>query len=113
MRCDMDLIRAILLNTESSSSDSSVDGFSEDELKYHQALAIEADLLKGNILVDLDEDTEIPSAVHIQALTWAGHDFIDAIREDTKWMKVKNYLTEAGKQITIETVKSAIKSLFG
>lgn len=111
MRRDMDLIRKILLNAESGELD--LPDVAEDMLKYHQALAIEAGLLKGKILSSFKDSGDVPAAVFVQGVTWDGHDFIDAIREDTNWQKVKTFLADAGKQVTIETVKAAISNLFG
>lgn len=111
MRRDMDLFRMILLHAESGVP--SLSDVSEGTLKYHQALAIEAGLLKGKILSTFVDSGDVPAAVVVQGVTWDGHDFIDAIREDTNWHRVKSYLTDAGKQVTIETVKAAITALFG
>lgn len=76
-------------------------------------LAIEAGLLTGSHDKYQENTTEIPSFVFIQDVTWEGHNFIDAIREDTNWNKIKNYLVEQGKQITIETIKTAAKIILG
>src|SRR5687768_1994905 len=109
MKRNMDLIRAVLLQAQKGDPNGSVDGFTGDELKYHRALAIEAGLLRGRALKDHQTPTEIPAAVMVQDLTWQGHDFLDAIESDTNWGKVKQFLGDTGKQLTIETIKFAIK----
>ncbi len=76
-------------------------------------LAIEAGLLDGTHDKFLENATEIPSYVFVEDVTWEGHNFIDAIREDNNWNKIKSYLSQQGKQLTIETIKVATKTIFG
>jgi hypothetical protein len=109
----MDLIRKILLNAESGELNANISGIPNETIRYHQALAIEAGLLKGNSFNYLENMSDVPSAVNVLGITWEGHDFIDAVREDTNWQKVKSFLADSGKQLTIETIKIAISSLFG
>lgn len=112
MKRDMELIRTVLLMAESGRQNADVVGYSEDQVKYHRALAIEAGLLKGQVLKDYQSMTEIPAAVMVRDLTWGGHDFLDAIASDTNWAKVKDYLAAGGKQLTIDTIKYAVVQLF-
>lgn len=102
----MELIRKVLLAAEAGPPYPKIEGYRDDAIKYHQKLAIDAGLLDGAILKAHTHPTEIPAAIIVKNLTWSGHDFIDAIREDTKWAKVKGFLAEAGKQLTVETVRS-------
>ena len=113
MKRDMDLIRIILLSVEQNHANKFLSDYDEDTIKYHKALCIEADLVEGAILPSGTGNREIPSAVMIKKLTWSGHDFIDAIASDTNWTKVKDFLKDGGKQLTIETVKAAVIQLFG
>lgn len=110
MKRDMELIRKILLAVQDGQSNSSIEGFSDDEVKYHSALAIDAGLVDGAVL---KSGTEIPASVMIQKLTMAGHDFIDAITLESNWQRVKDFLKDAGKQVTVETIKVAVSQLFG
>ena len=45
-------------------------------------------------------------------LTWEGHDYIAAIRDEARWQKVKEWIKSTGKILTIETLKQAVKELF-
>lgn len=38
-------------------------------------------------------------------LSWAGHDFLDAISNETIWSKIKSSVQEVGGKVTIETIK--------
>lgn len=113
MRRDMDLIRKVLLAAEAGAPYPKIEGYSDDAVKYHQMLAIEHGLLKGAVAKVHTHQTDIPGAVVLKGVTWEGHDFIDAVREDTNWIKVKKFVADAGKQLTIETAKMAIGQLFG
>lgn len=113
MKRDMDLIRKILLAVEADQQNSPIDGYEEDTVKYHKALAIEAELVEGSLVKSGSGNREIPAAVMLKKLTWSGHDFIDAIGSESNWVKVKSYLQDSGKQITIETVKAAVVYLLG
>lgn len=113
MQRDMDLIRSVVLAAEAGPPFPKIEGYTEEAIRYHQKLAIQAGLLDGKFMDVHTHPTEVPGAVVIKDVTWAGHDFIDAIREDTQWAKVKGYVADAGKQLTIETAKFAIAKLFG
>lgn len=109
----MELVRKVLLGIQDGNPNGPVDGYSEEAIKYHRALVIEASLAQGQVLNDNTINSEIPAVVFLKKLTWEGHDFIDAIESDANWAKVKDYLKETGKQLTLETIKYAVKQLFG
>ena len=114
MRRDMELVRAIMLNVESGDLNVGVDGYDAGAVNYHKALLIEAGLLEGKPHYPMSTAAiDVPDGVKIKRMTWQGHDFIGAIRTDTKWGKVKRFLAEAGKDLTIESIKFAAGQLFG
>jgi hypothetical protein len=114
MQRDMELIRKIMLSVEGGDLQGNVNGYDNNALNYHKALLIEAKLVEGKAAYSLSLlPNDIPQGVIIKRITWEGHDFIDAIRSDTKWTKIKGFLASAGKDLTIETIKVAAKELFG
>ena len=113
MQRDMDLIRKIVLAAEPGPPFPAIVGYTDDAIKYHKMLAIDAGLLKGTWREDNTRATNIPAAVMIKDVTGDGHDFIQAIREEENWSKVKKFLADTGKQLTIEMVKVAVRNLFG
>ena len=113
MQRDMDLIRKVVLAAEPGPPFPAIDGYTDDAIKYHKMLAIEAGLLTGQSRKDNTRHTEIPAAVMVKDVTWEGHDFIQAIRDDENWGKVKKFLADSGKQLSIEMVKVAVRTLFG
>lgn len=110
MKRDMELIRKILLAVQDGQPNKPIEGFTNDEVNYHRALVIDAGFIEGAVLKG---NKEIPVSVNLNKLTWAGHDFIDAIASESNWQQVKDFLKDAGKQITIETVKVAVSQIFG
>lgn len=112
---DMELIRKILLNVEAGDLNAGVEGYTNDAVNFHKALLIKKDLVEGtpHYPTGKDSSPDIPDLVMISRLTWDGHDFIQGIATETKWNRVKGFLTEAGKDLTIETIKWAVLQLFG
>ncbi len=112
---DMELVRKILLNIKAGNLNAGVEGYTNDAVNFHKALVIEKGLVEGkpHYPTGKDSSPDIPDLVMISRLRWDGHDFIQGIATDTKWNKVKAFLTEAGKDLTIETIKWAALQLFG
>jgi hypothetical protein len=111
MKRDFELVRKLLLDFEGEGVDLSP--YTEQQILYHKALLLEAGLAEGpKPHYSSREFSEIPDRVIIRRLTWEGHDFIDAIRDEGRWQKVKDWIKEAGKILTLETLKEAISTLF-
>lgn len=53
----------------------------------------------------------------IKGLTWAGHDFLDSIRNDTVWQKTQEQAAKIGGSVALDTLKAiataAAASLLG
>ncbi len=108
----MELVRALLLEMEeyppiSGFFDLAINSYSEDEVSYHIKLLYEQGLIDA-----LDLSSSSGFCWKPRNLTWEGHNFIEAIRDDSRWEKVKSFLREGGKILTIETLKEAIQKLF-
>src|SRR5262249_54163060 len=100
MKRDMDLIRQILLAVEDRQETEipffvEVAGYSDEQMSYHIRILGEAGLLKA---VELGR-------WEAQSLTWAGHDWIDATRNDSTWHKVKATARDRGVSLTFELTK--------
>lgn len=99
MKRDMDLIREILLEVEQHDGDRDIghieiEGFSQDDIRYNVYLLDQAGFIQGCILLGIGSIK--PCGFAILGMTWAGHDFLDAIRSDSVWAKVKGKLEEYG-----------------
>lgn len=108
MKRDMDLIRLLLLQTEGEEPKPDLSGYTQAQPVYHAALLIEAHLVHGSIIED--GEGEVASTVTMR-LTWAGHEFLDAARNDTIWRKASEKLKQSGVQMTISLLEELLKKL--
>lgn len=100
MKRDPDLIRELLNYLEENldginsieSTSILIPGYSEPQIAYHIGLLQNASLIKAA----LPDNAIDESLWFITGLTWAGHEFIEAARNDTIWNKVKSKLNPAG-----------------
>ena len=118
MKRDFDLIRRILTDIENVPAGKSLDKISYPEydepfIYEHVNILEEAGLIKAKIL---KAGTRI-AAVHITGLTWSGHDFLDAAKDDNIWNKAKENVLKPGASITfgllLEWLKIEAKQKLG
>ena len=113
MRRDMNLVREILLAIEKAESgfappDIQVQGYSEEIIGYHVYIMMEGGLLKGaDVTV---RGGKSPQAVPGR-LTWAGHEFIDAARDSTRWNRALSLVGEKAGSVTISVLTELLASL--
>ena len=97
MKRNMDLIRAMLFEMEAHEhgymSGVKVDGYKDEEIKYHAYLLGEVGL--ANVIDITCNESESPQAL-VHSLTWAGHEFLDSAREDNIWNQAKEKITKVG-----------------
>lgn len=109
MKRNWDLIRKILLAVEDLPTPqqvvtaSDIKGTAPEVVNYHLQLLKEAGLVKGSCSNYLDGSTEC----HISQLTWNGHEFLDAIRNQTAWHKTLTVLRDKGLDLSFDTIKAA------
>ena len=108
MKRDFELVRNLLLNIEGEKVD--ISSYTEEQILYHKALLLSRGLAEGpEPRYSSRKYSGIPDKVIIHKLTWEGHDFIDAIRDESRWQKAKEWVKEAGKILTLESLKEAVK----
>lgn len=109
MKRDMDIVRQLLLRAEAAGGQTSVSGALET---YHVRLMIDAGLVDGCISEDVTSDA--PQHSWIDGLTWSGHDFLDAARDEGLWQKARDkFLKPAGSwtsSLLLEWLKDQIRS---
>ena len=105
MKRDMNLIRLLLLETEGEDPKPDLSAYSEDQRLYHSALLIEAELVHG--IINTDHMGQ-PAATVVMRLTWAGHEFLDAARNDTIWKKATEQIKKSGVDVTITLLKDIL-----
>ncbi len=108
MKRDMDLIRLLLLQAEGEEPAPDLSGYTEQQQVYHSALIIEAGLVHGEIITDGDGQ---PRTTATLRLTWKGHEFLDAARNETIWRKAAEKTKKAGIQVTMAVLEELLKKL--
>ncbi|QHJ83042.1 MAG: hypothetical protein [Caudoviricetes sp.] len=108
MKRDWELIRKIMLAIEASPCDMQVSSFSIKDydpeiVGYHIKLLSDALLVEA---INSSSD-ETMYEYYAQDLTLAGHEFLDNIRSDTNWNKIKTLIKSKGGELTFETIKAA------
>jgi hypothetical protein len=96
MKRDMDLIRTMLLTIEANEhgfvNNIEIEGYTQEEIGYHAYLLGQAGLANvSNVPVR----SESPRAI-IRNLTWEGHEFLDATRENSIWNQAKDKINKIG-----------------
>ena len=105
MKRDMDLCRKILFAIEEKHIDTpiydlKIENYSIEQIAYHCKILHEANLIfdykaiyGGNHIVNFG----------VGALTWAGNEYLDKIRNETIWNKIKDTLGEKGIPLAFES----------
>jgi hypothetical protein len=105
MKRDWDLIRNLLLKIEERTPEKSLSAsdFQGDTntISYHLTLLLESGLVVGHSVGTFANQFDC----QIQRLSWNGHDFLDAISNDSSWNKIKDSVKKIGGKIAFETLK--------
>jgi hypothetical protein len=116
MKRDMELIRKILLFAEGSPSHIErpfmvprIEGYEQLVVYEHVALLKDA----GYLLAVFSKATDVipQNRWLIVRLTWAGHEFLAAARNDTIWQKVMDKLKAEGISAPVEVLKDLLGML--
>jgi hypothetical protein len=98
MKLDMDLVRKILIALEDHEHGFynqflAIEGYSSEQIGYHVTLMEEAGLLLA--IDSTDMSSRSPEAMP-HRLTWQGHQFLNACRDESRWTKAKSIFKDAG-----------------
>jgi len=104
MKRDMDLVRKILFAMEQDETNMrfdyerlpEVEGDREDVVYYHMQIMAQADLLHVNVQEIPTGNPNQPFSYTTYSISWNGHEFLDAARENTRWEKAKSTMERAG-----------------
>ena len=113
MKRDMDLVRLILLEIEDKYSstaiyDLAIDGYDTEMVAYHCKILYEAGLISDYKAQYADNEIYV---FGVGSLTWDGNDFLEKIRDDSQWKKVKETITKKGLPLVVDTIKSVANAL--
>lgn len=111
MKRDMDLVKKILLNIESSEpleslTDIQIDGYDKNTINAHCEL-----LYCRNLIKEFNPINAYGGMISasVSGLTWEGYDFLEAIRNDSKWNETKEIIKNKGLPMAIETIMTISK----
>jgi hypothetical protein len=113
---EWDLIRLILTRIEAEGDLSSrwfADRFPQwpaEAVNYHLWLLIQAGLITGHCNADAPRAGFVCYGV---TLTWAGHEFLAAVRSDTAWSRIKARLAERSVDLSLDAIIAAARSALG
>lgn len=112
MKRDMELCRRILLDLENKSFGAGLIMLEYKDIDpavvaYHIKLLDDVGLIEAEDISSLSR-----LRWRVKSITWEGHDFLDAIKEDSRWAKAKDFVKQGGKILTLETLKEAVRFLF-
>lgn len=112
MQRNWDIIRKILIAVESLPTEDSEINSTElqdidaESVAYHMRLLLEAELIVGSC-----RDAMGPPLCRARRLTWEGHEFLDKIRNETLWRKIKATAREKGLDLSFTVIKDIAKDL--
>jgi Hypothetical protein (DUF2513) len=110
MKRDMDLCREILRRLEENPDprrpvEIEIEGRSRQEIVYQIHLLWQAGLIEA-----IDASTISAMNYRPQRLTWAGHEFLDAARDDTIWRRGKERVLKGAGGLTFDLLLAALKA---
>ena len=116
MKKDWEIIRAILLELESSPTANAVlnanslPPYDEQQVAYNIRLLNQAGYIVANTRDSSSGDGKIVIAL-ARSLTNSGHELLDTIRSDRVWSKVQDKFKSSGLDMTFELVILAGKKI--
>lgn len=111
MKRDMELGRKILIEIGAKESNDwgpppLIEGYSQEVVSYHLHLLLQAGLIEAKNLPGTTDWA-------VKALTWAGHEFLEAAKNDSLWEKAKKLALEKTGTFTFEALKLALIEVIG
>ncbi|QLB18700.1 DUF2513 domain-containing protein [Mannheimia granulomatis] len=107
MKRNWDLIRKILLKLEEKADSTSwlestdIKGYDAKTVAYHYKLLNNAGLIEAIDISSLEEED-----FSATSLTWQGHEFLDKIRNDSVWNKVKSTVQSKSLDLSFDVIKT-------
>jgi repressor of nif and glnA expression len=114
MKRDWEIIRRILIqledlgDTRSTLMPEDVAGYDAEAVSYHMKLMQEAGLIEGRCV-----DAMQGLRCWATRLTWAGHEFLDRVRDQQLWNRVKSTVREKGLELSFDVIKVAANMIIG
>lgn len=112
MKRDMDLVRKILLAVEEEKddlegiTDFAIEDYSSAQISHHVVIMEQAGLIEAHIAPTMDGVMYI-----VRRLTWEGHEFLDAARNESFWNQAKEKVVETTGGLGFEALKAFLIQL--
>jgi len=108
MKRDMDLVRLILLEIEkeyvsTAIYDLEIEGYDMATVAYHCKILYENGMISDYGALNAEDGI---SEFGVGSLTWDGNDFLDKIRDDSQWERIKETVKKKGLPLVLETIKT-------
>lgn len=119
MQRDLELVRKVLFALEAKPGPEAVDsvnidGYDDLTVRYHLLLLAQAKL------IDFEPElTATGRIIYVLAFnpSWHGYEFLDAVRSEAVWQKVKAQASDKGIALPFDVLKllavESVKKLFG
>ncbi|KAL1017069.1 DUF2513 domain-containing protein [Haemophilus influenzae] len=107
MKRNWDLIRKILLKLEEKADSASwlessdIKGYDYRTVTYHYKLLKNAGIIEAIDISTMEEEN-----FAALSLTWQGHEFLDKIRNDSVWNKVKSTVQSKSLDLSFDVIKT-------
>lgn len=106
MKRDWEIIRKLLLALEQLGDTTScverLPDMDDEAVSYHVRLLIASRLVTG----ECQESIDRPLRCVAYSLTWDGHEFLDKVRQQGVWNKVKATAREKGLSLSFDLIKT-------
>ena len=107
MQRNMDLVRAILLDVETNNVFDDypytprLPSYSLEEIAYHVQIMADADLIFAHV----EWPDRTPPVIYLNRMGWKGHEFLDAVRGELWWQRVRDKAKEVTGGAGLEIIK--------
>ena len=111
MKRDLNLVREILFRCEAIPAGEAPEtkdlaGLAADHATLAAHIGIMAD---AGLLAVVDASSHDGEDYVIVKITWAGHEFLQSVRDDTVWKKAKDHVLKPGASWTFDILKEWLK----
>ncbi len=80
-------------------------GRPDDALRYHLRIMCQAGLLDAQLAA---HEGTLHETIWLLGLTWAGHEFLDAARDDNKWKAATGKVANVAGGMVFEVVRDLL-----
>lgn len=113
MKRDMELCRKILFAIEEQYVDVAIhnlkiESYSMEQVAYHCKILHEAGLVSYYNSKYGDNHIQFFA---VGSITWNGHEYLDTIRQDSRWNEIKKQIASKSLPMTIDVITKVASSL--